>query len=105
MTPNLSFPLFALFGATRGLGGIGAGMLLADHLSKPRRKLLGKILFGVGVASTLPLLIAVVRRSRRREEPAGVMDPMTTVYQPEHGVISDAEIETPLQAEMPNLRR
>jgi hypothetical protein len=104
MKPNLSFPLFALFGLTRGMGGIGAGLLLADKLKKKRRKQLGLMLFGVAAASTVPLVLAFVRRSRRRVEPAGVMDPMTEIYTPEMGTVDDAELESPQQAETPTIR-
>jgi hypothetical protein len=104
MKPTLSFPLFALFGLTRGLGGIGAGLLLADRVAHKRRKKLGMMLFGIGAASTLPLIFAYVRRSRRAFEPAGVMDPMTEIYTPEMGTVDDAEIESPQHAETPTIR-
>jgi len=97
-----SFPLFALFGMTRGMAGIGIGMLLADRLSKKRRKTLGKVLLGVGVASTIPLIAAIVRRSRRQEV-GGVEVPMTTVYTPTMGVVDDSGIESPQQGEMPKM--
>lgn len=112
MKPNLSFPLFALFGATRGLAGVGAGLLLADRISHKRRKRVGKILFGIGAASTVPLILAVVRRSRRRsgaframDDTAGVMDPMTEIYQPELGTVDDAEYESPAQPNSPVIHR
>jgi hypothetical protein len=100
---NVPFPLFALFGLTRGMAGIGVGMLLADHLKKRRRRRLAKILLGIGATSTLPLLIAFFRANRKRDV-GGVMEPMTEVYQPEMGTVDDAEIESPLQqAETPNI--
>jgi hypothetical protein len=105
MKPNLSFPLFALFGLTRGLGGIGAGLLLADRVARKRRRKLGMTLFGIGAASTLPLIFAFVRRNRRHAKTAGVMDPMTEIYTPEMGTVDDTEIESPMQAETPTIRR
>jgi hypothetical protein len=103
MKPNLSFPLFALFGLTRGLGGIGAGLLLADRVAHKRRKKLGKVLFGIGAASTVPLIVAFVRRNRRLAKPAGVMDPMTEIYTPAMGTVDDAKVESPLQPDSPVL--
>ena len=97
-----SFPLFALFGMTRGIAGIGIGMLLADRINKKRRKTLGKILLGVGATSTIPLIAAIVRRSRRQEV-GGVEVPMTTVYTPTMGVVDDSGIESPQQGEMPKM--
>ena len=103
MKPNLSFPLFALFGLTRGMAGIGAGLLLADKLQQSRRKKLGLTLFAIGAASTLPLILTFVRRSRRHVEAAGVMDPMTEIYTPEMGTVDDAELESPVQSD-PTMR-
>ena len=100
---NVPFPLFALFGLTRGMAGIGLGMLLAGRIEKRRRKTVGKILLGVGATSTIPLLVAFMRANRRRAV-GGVMEPMTEVYQPEMGTVDDAEIESPLQhSETPNI--
>ena len=76
MNAKLSFPLFALFGITRGMAGIGAGLLLADRLGRKRRNKIGKILFGIGAASTVPLVFALVRplRSRRATESAATRE-------------------------------
>jgi len=93
MKRNPSFPLFALFGLTRGLGGIGIGLLLADRLRRRKRKQVGKVLFAVGAVSTLPLLITFIRQSRRAES-AGVMKPQSEVFQSAYGVV-DADIEEP----------
>ena len=98
MKPNLSFPLLVLFGVTRGMAGVGAGMLLADRIAKRRRKLFGTLLFGIGAASTVPLIATVIRRSRRREV-GGVMEPMTEVYSPSMGTVDDDDIESPEQFE------
>ncbi len=101
---NVPLPLFALFGATRGMAGVGVGMLLADRITKRRRKALGKLLLGIGATSTLPLLVAIIRAARRREV-GGVMEPMTEVYQPEMGTVDDTAIESPQQAEVPTFGR
>jgi hypothetical protein len=90
-----SFPLFALFGITRGMAGIGLGMLLADRIAARNRRAIGKVLFGIGAASTVPLIAALVRRSRMHVEAGGVMEPMTQAYTPQSGVVDDAEILTP----------
>jgi hypothetical protein len=92
MKPNLSFPLLALFGLTRGMAGIGLGMLLADRISLKRRRTLGRTLFAIGAASTIPLMITIARRSRR--EAAGQMVPETEIFQTGYGII-DADIEMP----------
>jgi len=84
------------------MAGIGIGLLLADRINKKRRKTLGKILLGVGATSTIPLIAAIVRRSRRQEA-GGVEVPMTTVYTPTMGVVDDSGIESPQQGEMPKM--
>ncbi|HEY5946670.1 MAG TPA: hypothetical protein VIV40_14305 [Kofleriaceae bacterium] len=103
MKAKISFPLFALFGLTRGMAGIGAGLLLADRVAHNRRKKIGFALFAAGAASTLPLVFAFMRQ-RRRGEVAGVMDPMTKIYTPEMGTVDDAEFESPQQSEPPTMR-
>ena len=103
MTPKLTFPLLAAIGATRGMAGIGLGLLLADRIPRRRRTLVGKILFGIGAASTIPLLATVIRRSRLAAadvETAGVMTPNTQIYTPATGTVDDAElVETPQHPE------
>jgi len=91
MQPKVSFPLFALFGATRAIGGIGLGLLLADRIPHDRRKLIGKIMFGFGAVSTIPLIASVIRQKRHLES-AGVMTPNTQIYTPEQGTVDDAEL-------------
>lgn len=92
MKPNLSFPLLGLFGATRAMGGAGLGLLLADHLKRKHRKRLGETLLAIGALTTIPLLIQVIRRSRKQV--GGVMEPQSEVYKPSYGII-DADIEMP----------
>jgi hypothetical protein len=92
MKPNLSFPLLGLLAATRAMGGAGLGLLLADRLDRKQRKRLGETLLAIGVLTTIPLLIHLVRRSRKTV--GGVMEPQSEVYKPSYGII-DADIEMP----------
>jgi len=104
MSPQLSFPLLALFGATRGMAGAGLGLLLADRIAHSDRKKLGIALLAVGAASTIPLAMAMFRRKRRsRFADAGMMDPLAESYGPTTGVmVEEAEIWPPARA--PNIR-
>ena len=52
---SLSVPEIALIGATRGIMGFGAGLLLANKFDSDRRKTLGWSLFLSGLASTIPI--------------------------------------------------
>lgn len=94
--PNVTFPLLALVGITRGLAGIGIGLLLASRLHKRTRRQLGEVLLVVGAASTVPLAITIIRRTRRAHA-AGVMEPQSQVFQSAYGVV-DADIEEPAPA-------
>ena len=60
--PIVSFPEF-LFGAgTRALGGIGIGLLLAEHLKSRQRRALGLGLLAVGALTTIPLARRILPR-------------------------------------------
>ena len=56
-TTNVTFPELALVAATRGMAGVGAGLLLAERIGTERRKTLGWTLFLIGVLSTIPLAL------------------------------------------------
>jgi hypothetical protein len=56
---SLTVPEIALIGATRGMIGFGAGLLLANKFDRDRRKSLGWTLFLAGLASTIPIAMHV----------------------------------------------
>lgn len=101
MSPKVSFPLFVLFGLTRGMAGAGAGLLLADRIPAVHRRKVGRVLLGIGAASTIPLMIAIVRRARQRQT-SGVMDAQQ-VYPPSSGVVEAQEAEI-LPTGVPDVR-
>jgi hypothetical protein len=45
--------------ATRGLLGVGVGLLLASRIDRKRRRAIGLALVGLGIASTLPIAASV----------------------------------------------
>ncbi len=61
----LSIPELAIIAGTRAALGAGIGLLAANKLSDERRAGLGWALLGVGVLSTIPILIELSRRSER----------------------------------------
>jgi hypothetical protein len=64
---TVPLPLLAAIGGTRVAGGVGLGLLLADRLDHARRRSVAWTLLGIGAISTIPLIVAVVSRSRRTE--------------------------------------
>ncbi len=57
---QLSLPTLASVAATRGLLGMGAGLLLSDKLARKRRRRMGFALLGLGIATTIPLALRVM---------------------------------------------
>ena len=47
---------------TRALLGLGAGLLLSPKFDNPKRRIIGLALFGVGLASTIPIARSLFAR-------------------------------------------
>lgn len=60
---SLSIPEIAIFAATRGAIGFGAGLLLADKLRQTNRKTLGWSLLLSGLASTVPIAMHLRKKN------------------------------------------
>ena len=60
---ELSTPLLFLIAGTRVALGIGVGLLIAGRIRESRRRRLGGVLLGAGIASTFPIARRVFRRS------------------------------------------
>jgi hypothetical protein len=73
---NMQFnlPQLVLLGATRGMIGLGVGLLIADRLQRDRRKSIGWTLFGLGALSTVPLAITIFRKREAESRRAAMMD-------------------------------
>jgi hypothetical protein len=57
---RLSLPTLVSVAATRGLLGVGAGLLLSERLARKRRRRAGFALLGLGLVSTIPLALRVM---------------------------------------------
>jgi len=64
---TLPTPELGLIAATRGALGAGIGLLAADKLTAKQRKRLGMVLLGIGIASTIPLILDVMKRNSQAE--------------------------------------
>ena len=66
---SLTIPEIALIAGTRVALGAGIGFLLAERLNKDQRRGAGWALFGVGVLSTIPIVLEVVGKRPIAEGP------------------------------------
>ena len=62
---ELSFPELGLLVGTRGMLGMGLGLLLGDKLDPEKRKAVGWTLAAIGVLSTIPLAFIVLGRRKK----------------------------------------
>jgi hypothetical protein len=67
----LSMPEIGIIGGTRAALGAGLGLLLADRLSNEQRRAVGWTLLAVGVITTIPIAVEVVKGLREAEESEG----------------------------------
>ena len=70
-TLELNVPIFGFAVATRAILGAGIGLLLSGRVPQERRRAVGLALLGIGVATTVPVVMALIRG--RREEPSGAV--------------------------------
>ena len=64
---RISIPELALVASTRGMLGVGIGLLLSGKLGQERRVAVGATLAVIGALSTIPLLMEVFGGKRLRE--------------------------------------
>ena len=63
----LTLPTFGLAVITRAALGAGVGLMLADRIEPRRRRTIGAGLIAFGVATTIPVVRAVVRGKHEAE--------------------------------------
>ena len=66
----LNLPTFGFVVATRAMIGVGLGLLLSGRFPEKKRRQIGRTLFAIGAASTVPAIIAIVRGRRQADESA-----------------------------------
>ena len=62
---RMSLPVLGLIAATRGMLGVGIGLLLSGRLSRERRETVGYALAAIGALSTIPLVVRALRGRER----------------------------------------
>jgi hypothetical protein len=68
----LSLPEIALIGGTRAALGAGLALIFGDRLSREQRQAIGWTLLGVGVVTTLPILLQVLNSRSPTAENVGL---------------------------------
>jgi hypothetical protein len=62
---SLRIPELGFIAGTRGLLGAGLGLLLADKLNHRQQKRVGRVLLSIGAATTVPILLSLIRKGKR----------------------------------------
>ena len=57
----VTLPEVVIIAATRGMIGFGAGLLLSERFGRDRRRPVGWTLLTVGLVSTIPLALQLLR--------------------------------------------
>ena len=63
---EITLPKLAFVAVTRGLAGVGIGLLLADHLRSSERKRIGLTLLSIGAITTIPIAAKLIAENRTR---------------------------------------
>jgi hypothetical protein len=61
---EIGLPELAFVAATRGIAGVGIGLLISEHLEPETRKAVGWTLLGIGALTTVPIAVDVFGRIR-----------------------------------------
>jgi hypothetical protein len=68
-TRTITLPELALVAGTRGMLGAGIGLLLAKRLTDEQRRAVGRTLLIVGLVTTVPLALQILRGGGRGSNP------------------------------------
>jgi hypothetical protein len=79
---SITLPEIGLIAGTRVALGAGIGLLISDRLNRDQRKGAGWTLFGIGVLSSIPIVIGILAKRPLAEKrlamfPAARKEPMT----------------------------
>lgn len=75
----LSMPELAIISGTRAALGAGVGLLVADLMNPERRKGVGWTLLGVGLVSTIPIVVQLISEEGHPSNGRTALPPEPTV--------------------------
>jgi len=64
-TVSLKIPEIGFIAGTRGALGAGVALLLADKLSHRQQKKAGWMLVAIGAATTVPIIVNLIRKAKQ----------------------------------------
>jgi hypothetical protein len=67
---SVSLPELVAVAATRGMIGVGVGLLLSNLVPRERRRAIGIPLFALGLLSTIPIAKRIFHKERPADENA-----------------------------------
>jgi hypothetical protein len=71
-TKTLTLPEIGLIAGTRVALGTGIGLLISEKLNRDQRKGAGWVLLGMGILTTIPLLVGILRRGPGADRPVAL---------------------------------
>ena len=69
---SLTIPEIALIGGTRVALGAGIGLMISDRLNKDQRRAAGWALFGVGILTTIPIVLGILGKRPAADGPVAL---------------------------------
>jgi hypothetical protein len=66
---SLTIPEIGLIAGTRVALGAGIGLLISDRFNRDQRRGAGWALLGIGILSTIPIVIGVIAKRPAAEKP------------------------------------
>jgi hypothetical protein len=75
---TLTLPEIGLIAGTRVAFGVGIGLLISGRLNRDQRKAAGWALFGIGFATTIPIVAGILGKGPFAEKPVSLVAQATS---------------------------
>lgn len=92
LPPLDNVPVISLVAVTQTAVGCGIGLLLAGKLGRTAQRTTAIVLFSVGLASTIPLMVDLFSKQMNRPESARGMRKRLASIREDSGFPEDAEV-------------